>query len=248
MKFRLKAFGTHLLASLVVMSLIVGTLYFGWYRWPGWYLADALQVVLVMAGVDLVVGPLLTFVVASAGKPRRALTRDVSMIVVVQLIALSYGSWSLWAGRPLYYAFSESVLQQVQAYDIESVAPPPAKSDLSPRWYSTPRWIWAPLPHDPAERAKIVTSAISGGDDVISMPRYYAPWEAGLPSLREQLKKVHDVAYFAPAEKKRLETRMRAAGYDPDQANAMPLTGRGPSLLAIFDTSTLKIVALLKGK
>jgi hypothetical protein len=249
MKFRLKAFGTHLLASLAAMTLIVGTLYLGWYRWPGWYLADALQVVFVMASVDLVVGPLLTLVIANPGKGRRELTRDVAMIVGVQLIALAYGSWSLWDGRPLYYAFSESVLQQVQAYDLETGAPDATQqAPLAPHWYSTPRWIWAPLPSDPAERDKIVTGAVTGGDDVISMPRYFKPWDAGLPALRAQLKKVKDVAYFAPAEKKLLEQRMRAAGYDPDQPNVMPFTGRGPSLLAVFDPATLKIVAFFKGK
>ena len=118
MRFRLKAFGLHLLGSCVVLTLVLGTLYFGWYRWPGWFLADALPVVMVLAGVDLALGPLLTFVIAQEAKPRRALARDVAIIVAVQLCALVYGAVSLWHGRPLYYAFSEDVLQLVQAYDI----------------------------------------------------------------------------------------------------------------------------------
>src|ERR1035441_4048008 len=119
MRFRLKALGLHLLASCVVLTFVLGTLYLGWYRWPGWYLADAVQVTLVLAGVDLVVGPLLTFVIASPGKPRGVLARDIAVIAAVQLSALVYGSMSLWNGRPLYYAFSEDVLQLIQAYDID---------------------------------------------------------------------------------------------------------------------------------
>src|SRR5580693_129350 len=118
MRFRLAALGLHLLASCVVLTVILGGLYLGWYRWPGWYLADVSQVVFVMAGVDLVVGPLLTFVIANAGKPRRVLARDIAVIVAIQLFALIYGTMSIWNGRPLYYAFSENVLQIVQAYDI----------------------------------------------------------------------------------------------------------------------------------
>ena len=56
MKFRLKAFGLHLLASAAALTLIFGSLYLGWYRWPGWHLADVSRVVFVMAGVDVVVG------------------------------------------------------------------------------------------------------------------------------------------------------------------------------------------------
>jgi hypothetical protein len=251
MKFRFKAFGLHLLASSVALSTILGTLYFGWYRWPAWYLTDVSSVVVVMVGVDIVLGPLLTFVIARSSKPRRELARDIAVIVAVQLCALVYGSVSLWGGRPLYYAFSESVLQLVQAYDIdakESALGLQQNPGLAPHWYSRPRWIWAPLPQNQDERAKIVSSAISGGDDVISMPRYFKPWEQGLPALRTQLRTVDNVAYFAPSEKKTLKERMHAAGLATDQLNAMPLTGRGHPLLAVFDPKSTTITAIFKSK
>jgi hypothetical protein len=251
MGFRLKAFGLHLLASTVGLSSILGALYLGWYRWPGWHLADVVHVVIVMAGVDIVIGPLLTFVIARSTKPRRELTRDIAMIVAVQLCALIYGAVSLWHGRPLYYAFSENVLQLVQAYDIDADELALArrqKAELAPHWYSLPRWIWAPLPQDPDERAKIVSSAVTGGDDVISMPQYYKPWEQGLPALRAQLKQVDSVGYFSSADKKSLKERMRAAGLSSDQLNSIPLTGRGYPLLAVFDPASLKITAIFKAK
>jgi hypothetical protein len=250
-KFRLKAFGLHLLASAAVLSLTLGTLYLGWYRWPGWYLADVPRVVAVMAGVDLVLGPTLTLIIASRKKLRRVLTRDIAMIVAVQLIALIYGATSLWQGRPLYYAFSENVLQMVQAYDLDAGEVELARrqnASYVPHWYSLPRWIWAPLPEDADERAKIVGSAVSGGLDVISMPRYFRRWDEGLPALRMQLKNVDEVAYFSPAEKKRLKELMRASGLAMDQKNAMPLTGRGHPLLAVIDPSSLKITAILKAR
>ena len=251
MKFRLAAMGLHLLASCVALTLILGGLYLGWYRWPGWYLADASQVTAVLAGVDLVVGPLLTFVIASSAKPRRALVRDVAVIVTVQLVALIYGTVSLWNGRPLYYAFSEDALSLVQAYDIENAELAMARKQnapLLPHWYNLPRWIWAPLPQDSEESGKIVASAITGGSDVIAMPRYYQPWEAGLPALRTQLKKIDDLKYFSGNEKKLLAARVRAAGFAADQPNAIALTGRGRPLLAVFDRGTLKILGLFKAK
>lgn len=157
MGFRFRALGLHLLASATALALILGTLYLGWYHWPGWYLTDVTQVVMVMVGVDVVVGPLLTFIIARATKPRRELVRDIAIIVVLQLTALIYGSASLWNGRPLYYAFSETVLQLVQAYDIEPAQAQAGRRqnpDFAPHWYSLPRWIWAPLPKDPQARQK----------------------------------------------------------------------------------------------
>ena len=167
------------------------------------------------------------------------------------MIALAYGTLSLWHGRPLYYAFSEDVLQLVQAYDIEDAELAVARKQnapLRPHWYSLPLWIWAPLPEDSEEHDKIIASAVSGGSDVISMPRYYKPWDAGLPALRSQLKKIGDIKYFSGNEKKLLEARVRAAGLAADQPNALALTGRGRPLLAVFDLANLKILGVFKAK
>lgn len=250
MGFRLKAFGLHLLGSATVLTLVLGALYIGWYRWPGWYLSDALRVVIVLIGVDLALGPTLTFVVAKSTKSRRELTRDIAMIIGLQLCALTYGTASLWMGRPLYYAFSENLLQLVQAYDIDANEWALAhRSNVAfvPHWYSLPRWIWAPLPQDLKERGRIVGSAIEGGDDVISMPRYYKQWAQGLPMLQKQLKKVDSVPYFSGNQKKALKASMLAAGLSPDQLNAVTFTGRAwPPLLMVFDPVSLRPRAYCK--
>ena len=249
MKFRFKAFGLHLLGSAAALTLILGALYFGWYHWPGWYLSDVSHVILVMIGVDVVLGPAVTAIIASAKKPRRELARDIAIIVMVQLAALVYGSTALWGGRPLYYAFSVNCLSLVQAYDIDAAALELARTQhlpLVPHWYSLPRWIWAPLPEDPTQSDKIVSSAINGGADVTAMPQYYRPWVDGLPELRGQLKTVDEIRFFTSDEKKTLKERMRAAGLPTDQPDGIALTGRRRPLLAVIDPATLRIRALIE--
>jgi hypothetical protein len=251
MQFRLKLFSLHLLSSAAILTLILGSLYFGWYRWPGWYLTDVVRVILIMVCVDVVLGPTLTLIVANQNKSRRVLARDIGIIVLVQLCALTYGTAQLWDGRPLYYAYSEGVLELVQAYDIDANEAKLGREQnpaLAPHWYSLPRWIWAPLPQDAETAAKIAESAVTGGDDVISMPRYFKRWEDGVPTLRTQLKKVDEVGYFAKSEKKKLRDKIRAAGMPDDQSDTMALTGRGHPVLAVFDPASLKIAAVFKAK
>jgi hypothetical protein len=139
----------------------------------------------------------------------------------------------------------------VQAYDIDANEANLGREQnpaLAPHWYNLPRWIWAPLPQNAEIAKKIVISTITGGDDVTSMPRYFRPWEDGLPSLRSRLKKVDDVAYFAKSEKKILKDKMKAAGLADDRLGTMPLTGRGHPLLAVIDPVSLKIAAVFTAK
>lgn len=250
MQLRLKAFGLHLLGSTTALSLVLGLLYLGWYHWPGWYLSDVAKVIGIIAVVDLALGPLLTFIIASPTKPRRELARDVAVIVAVQLIALGYGSVQLWNGRPLYYAFSENVLQVVQAYDLEPTElalAEQAKAPLRPHWYSLPRWIWAPLPKDSDAAGKIVEGAIQGGYDVIGMPLHYRPWAEGIPALRGQLKKLSDSMFFSKAQKDLLVQRLTAAGLAPDLPDTIPMTGRAHPLLAVFDPKTMELRGIFSG-
>jgi hypothetical protein len=248
MKFRLKAFGWHFCASAALLALVIGGLYLGWYRWPGWYSAGILLVLPITVGVDVAVGPLLTFIVANPNKPRHELARDISIIVAVQLIALAYGTVVLWHGRPLYYAFSVNQLEVVQAMEIppeEIVLGEQSNPELTPHWYSRPRWIYAPLPNDTNKSQAIVNAAIGGGTDVTGMPSYYQPWTKGLAELRRTLQKVDDSKFFGDGEKKFLKQRMRELGFAPDAAITIPFSGRGRPLLAVFDLQTMELKALL---
>jgi hypothetical protein len=251
MKFRLKAFGTHLLCSAIALTLVLGALYLGWYHWPGWHLTEAVHVVVVMVGVDVVVGPLITLIIANARKPRRELARDIAIIVAVQLVALGYGTTTLWNGRPLYYAFSVNCLQVVQASDIDPQEARIAREKrlaLAPHWYSLPRWIWAPFPKDSSQADKIYQDLMQGGYDIIGYPQYYKTWQEGTPELRSQLQKVSDINFFLAKQKTTLEKRMLAAGFRVDQANGIALTGRGSSLLAVMDPQSLKLLAIIEAE
>jgi hypothetical protein len=249
MRFRLRAFGLHLAASSTVLTLVLGSLWLGWYQWPGWYLASALQVVGIVVMVDLALGPTLTLIVANPGKPRTVLARDIAIIVAVQLLALGYGTVTLWGGRPLYYAFSVNDLELVQASDLKSDDVDLARREnpaLAPHWYSRARWIWAPLPENAEEAQKIVTGTLFGGSDVVEMPRYFRPWAQGLPELRKQLTKLDDMRYFSPAEKRTLKNRIAQLGLPADAANTIVMWGGSRRLLGVFDLRTLELRALIR--
>ncbi len=249
MRFRLTAFALHLTGSACALTLIIGGLYLGWYRFPGWYLTEVLHVVAIVLMVDLVIGPTLTLTVASPAKARPVLARDIAVIVSVQLVALIYGAVTLWLGRPLYYAFSVDRLQIVRANDLAADEISLAQRQnpaLAPHWYSLPRWIWAPLPEDPGEALKIAESSVFGGKDVVEMPRYFRSWDEGLGKMREQLLLIDDQKGLSRAERQAVRLRMLRLGLRPEQRNTLLLWGSIPRLVVVLDPDTLHVRAMLK--
>lgn len=245
MKKRLRMFGLHLAVSVAVLSLVLGGLYLGWYHWPGWYLAVVTPVIVVLAGVDVVLGPILTLFISSPKKAPRDLARDVAVIVALQLLALVYGSLQLWNGRPLYYVFSGGILQMVQAYDLDADDAARARAaglPLAPHWYSLPRWVYAPDP-GPSQPA----AQRGPKPDYSVLPTDYKPFEAGRAELRTKLQPLEAQSFFIFNERAALQARMKAAGLASDQANSLPMSGRGRPVLVVFDPATLQAIAILKG-
>lgn len=248
MKFRLKAFGIHLTASATALALALAALYFGWYRWPGWYVTGALKVVAILIGVDAALGPSLTLLIANPAKPRRELARDIAIIVAVQLVAFGYGVTTLWQGRPLYYTFSFDRLEAVQASAIlpeEAERGRRENPTFAPHWYSLPKWVWAPLPEDRDEASRIAATAIFEGQDVIDMPRYFRPWAEGLPALRASLKRIDELPVFTKREQQALKARLAAEGLASDSANVLYMSGRDVRLIAVVDLKTLEIRSIV---
>ena len=97
---KLKATGIHLLISLVIFILLVLWIYFDLY--PSFYfnMSGGIQGLGLMFGVDVVLGPLLTFLVFNPHKKIREIISDLVIIGLVQLAALGYGLHTVYQEHP----------------------------------------------------------------------------------------------------------------------------------------------------
>lgn len=79
----------HLLASLALVAASGGLLFQTLCPSPYFHAQGGMRLLLV--AVDIVIGPLLTFVVFDRRKPRAELRRDLAIVVALQVVALSFG-------------------------------------------------------------------------------------------------------------------------------------------------------------
>lgn len=236
--FRLRLAGLHLLASMLVLSLVIGLFYLAWYAWPGWYLLGAQTVVGILVLVDVGLGPLATLVVSNPTKPHLELRRDIALIVLIQMVALGYGIHTLWTGRPLYYAFSVDRIQIVPAavFDEQKLEQARrAKATILPSWDSLPQWIWVPLPDDPAESVKIIVGSVFGGEDIVFQPQYFRRFEEGIPTLRQQLLPLRLLLDGHILNEADYHALLDQIGRPESELGMLPVEGRAKDGVWIFD-------------
>lgn len=241
MEFRFKVSGLHLLASVCSLSLVIGGFYLGWYGWPSWYLLGADYLVGILVLVDVGLGPLATLVVSSPAKPRMELRRDIGLIVLIQIAALGYGIQTLWAGRPLYYAFSVDRIQIVPAAVFDEKRLEKArqlKAAIMPSWASLPQWIWTALPENPEERQRLIAQSILGGPDIISMPQYFRPLAEADVAIRQQLLPPRTLLDSHGLSNAGYQSAIAKLGRSESELGVLPVQGRTRDGAWIFDRTS----------
>jgi len=112
---RVKASLSHFLISVVIFSLIVFILLYLWYPTPHFTASGGWQGLKIVAGVDVILGPLLTFIIFNVNKSKKELFTDMSIIVLIQTVALVWGTHALYQQRPVALVFWEGSFISVPA-------------------------------------------------------------------------------------------------------------------------------------
>lgn len=171
---RYRAVAYFLLASFIVATAVFLPIYFFWYPWALFDRAGGRELFQLIVGVNLVVGPLLVFIVFVPGK--KGLAFDLVSIAVLQSAALAFGIYVLFESRPAYIVFVKDRFELVRANDIpEEELEKPESGPYAKLPRLGPRIIGARIPTDPDEKFRMMMSAL-GGLDVQSYPRYYVPY------------------------------------------------------------------------
>ncbi len=121
------------------------------------------MLLVLLVGVNAVLGPLLTGLVADPGKSRRALALDLSVIAALQVAALVYGLWVTAQARPVFTVLAIDRLDVVSAFEVDADTVP----------WTGPREHRLRLPTDDAGRTRALEVELSGGN-LAAMPEYLA--------------------------------------------------------------------------
>jgi len=171
---RWKAAGLHLLVSLLVAILAGSVVYFAWYPQPYFQVAGGSTLMLVIMGVDVVIGPFLTLIIFRPGK--KGLRFDLTVIAALQVVAFGYGIHVIAEARPVFVVAAVDrfvVVSANQLDDIDLAAG--AQPEFRARSWLGPRLVGALQPQNGDEGFDSVMSALAG-KDIDRFPKYYVPY------------------------------------------------------------------------
>jgi hypothetical protein len=229
---RWKAAAIHLSISAAI-ALVTGALLFGvWYPPPFFHAGGADELVVLLVGVDLVLGPLLTLVVFKAGK--KGMKFDLAVIAVLQSSALIYGMSVVLVSRPVFLVAAVDRFVLVFANDLSpgDLAQGSEPKFRSLSWFG-PRTVAVKMPPMGKEHDDLLFSGLAG-KDVDKFPQYYVDYATGATDLLKQAKSL-DELHPRDADATRLADVVRQTGRTPDHLMWVPVMVRKASLTMLLD-------------
>ena len=219
----LKAAFKHLGISALIAALAAWLVFGLWYPSPYDKLAGGIALFGIMVVVDVICGPLLTLVVFNPNKPRSELVRDISLIVLVQLAALSYGMYSAAKARPVYLAYEGNRFRVVSMADIDTSKLTDTLPEFRSQSYTGPRLIGAKLTEatDPNFKESIMLSM--QGLHPSFRPARWVAYETLIPQLQETLHPIATLKAKHPHETAQIDNILTANGLTDESAGYLPL-------------------------
>jgi hypothetical protein len=240
-RMRLRHAAWQLAASALAIG-IVALLMLRWYPEPYAALAGGWFLLAVLAAVQLVLGPVLGFIVAAPGKRGRTLWGDLVVIGLLQFAALGWGVWELAEARPVALVFEIDRFRLVTDADIDASLlreAPLSKQALS---WNGPRLIAAQKPADSVALMQSIEFAMAGAD-LGQQPRHwvdYDPataWRAAEP-LDEWLRQHPELA-------PRVGPLLAAAGATATSVRVLPVLSRRADWVVLIGLPDARVLGHL---
>lgn len=199
---RWKAAGTHFGLSILIIGGIALSAFLLWYPMGLYKVAGLDRLLLVMLGIDLTAGPLLTLILYRQGK--KGLRFDLAVVAIAQLAFLAYGLNTLRLSRPVFLVGTAEVFTLVFASEIDEAE---LKLASKPEWrrlsWTGPELVGTRMPTDPAARSAVIEAFMKGGAGIERSPRHYRDFSDVAPDLLRNSRSIEQLSAQLPADVER---------------------------------------------
>jgi len=240
---RWQAFALHLALSAAVALLVVTLMLVVWYPRQYFTAMGGDTLILILIGVDVVVGPLITLIIFDPKK--KGLRFDLTVIAAMQLAALAYGGSVMFEARPVYNVFVVDRFEVIAANAVDAESRAKASAEFRSLPLTGPRIIAARQPDDAKRQADIVLSAMNGGPDLANLPELYVPYEQFRQDAAKSARPLADLAKRQPQDADAIRAFVAASGRAEDALGFLPMKARNKDMAVIVDRASGEVAGIL---
>ena len=212
--------------------------WFIWYPAPTFVAIGAHQIFLLVVGIDIIIGPLLTFIVFKSGK--KTLKFDLTVIALLQVCALVYGVYTLLQARPAYIAALGGQFQVVQATEIEDSDY--AKAKTAPPWFG-PKLVGTKAPTDQDDIDALSTLAMAGGGPG-HMPQLHIDYALMRDEIIKNAQPIADLKKANPSQGSEIDNWLISKGSSADSAKFQSIRVNASFFAIVLDAKTARIIGI----
>lgn len=235
---RFRASGFHFLISFIVGLVLLLLCWFIWYPAPMLMAIGGHEIFLLVVGIDVVLGPLLTLIVFKSGK--KSLKFDLAVIALLQICAMTYGVSTLLEARPVYVAALGGQFQVVQATEVTDANLAKAKTELP--WWG-PLWVGTKAPTDRYDVDAVhAIAAVGAGRG--HLPQLHVPYGSMAVEILQRAQSVAVLKQRNATQAIEIDAWLAKRGYDEQTAKFQPIKIGASKFVVVVDAKTAAVIGI----
>ncbi|WP_374531927.1 TfpX/TfpZ family type IV pilin accessory protein [Acinetobacter sp.] len=214
----------HLSVSSLIALIITGVVFFVWYPSPLARAVNVTHIFFMMMVIDVVVGPILGFLVYKEGK--KSLKFDLGVIILLQISALLFGIYSIAQGRPAWLVFNVDRFELVRQNEIIDQHINDADSQFKHAPWFGPKYVSITQSSNFKQRQEDMFFEVLGGISMAQQPERYKLLSFSAQQMRQKAEELKELEEYndRTVVKKILAKYPQANAYLPLKANAVDMT------------------------
>ena len=233
---------THLWPSLLVLATLAVVILFAWYPYPFRQFGESGKFawLLILAAVCL--APALTWLVYRPGK--RGLLFDLWVIVIIQLAAVAWGTYSLYQSRPYFMVHSVDRFEVLSKRDVDVTRVTDSRFLDKP--LAGPIHLYATMPTDPVAFQKFLQEVMfEGKPDLQYRPEFWSLYAEKQKMALEKSHPLEDLRKARPESTSTIDQLVNESGGDIDQLRFVPALLPNGQFTVILDANSGEVVGML---
>ncbi len=236
---RWKAAGIHLVISIAIALAVIAAMFFFWYPTPYFQAMGGGGLLMLVTGVDVVLGPLITLIIFNTKK--KSLKFDLTCVAIVQMVALAYGVSTMFQARPVYTVFSKDRFDVVIAADMNAGERAKVNDpDFKSLPLTGPQIAAMETPKDMKEVQRMLISGVSER----AFSQYYVAYDAKAKEAAAAAKPFAEWQKTHTATAEKLKAFLATQAIDESRAGFLPLYTRNEDMTVVLDRESGKILAI----